>query len=163
VGSAEPVADRVVLAAALAETPHAQVVLQPKQEQGRRLPRITTYRRLVDLDDVLASTYNATNRKPTLHVDATMKLVDESTSTFTPVVQRTMQQDIAPWRRRFPQSNVADPADGKSKVHQMLLDAAPPDVATLPLGRHLWVTRVTAEMAVDHACHDEPLPTVPSP
>ena len=45
----------------------------------------------------------------------------------------------------------------------MLHDAAPPDVATLPLGRHLWMTRVTAAVAVDHACLDEPLTTVPSP
>jgi len=67
------------------------------------------------------------------------------------------------WRRRFTQSNVADPADGQPKVHQMLLDAAPPDVPTLPLSRHVWVTRATAAMAVDHACLDEPLPTVPSP
>jgi len=162
-GSAAPLADRVAPAAASAETPPAQVVLQPKQEQGRLLPRITTYRRLVVLADVLASTYNATDRKPTLSVDATMKLVNGRTSTFRPVVQRTMQKDIALWRRRFTQSNVADPADGQPKVHQMLLDAAPPDVATLPLGRHLWVTRVTAAMAVDHACLDEPLPTVPSP
>jgi len=111
-GSSAPLADRVAPAAASAETPLAQVVLQPKQEQGRLLPRITTYRRLVVLADVLASTYNATDRKPTLSVGATMKLVNGRTRTFRPVVQRTMQKDIALWRRLFTQSNVADPADG---------------------------------------------------
>jgi len=163
VGRAAPVPDCVVPAAASAVSPLPQVVVQPPQEQGRRLPRITTYRRLVVLADVLASTYSATDRKPTLSVDATMKLVNGRTSTFRPVVQRTMQKDIALWRRRFTQSNVADQADGQPKVHQILLDAAPPDVSSLPLGRHLWVTRVTAAMAADQACLDEPLPTVPSP
>jgi len=91
VGSTAPLADRVAPAAASAETQPAEVVLQPKQEQGRLLSRITTYRRLMVLADVLSLKYSATDRKPTLLVDATMKLLNGRTSTFRPVVQCTMQ------------------------------------------------------------------------
>jgi len=92
-----------------------------------------------------------------------MKPVNWRTSTLRPVVQRTMQKDLSLRRRSFTQSDVEDPADGQPRGHPIILDAAPPDIATVPPGRNKWVTSVTSAKAGDLACLYEPLPTVPSP
>lgn len=146
-------ASTLLLPSAPASLPPAAAV--PPQ----RLPRITSWRRHIILADVLNSTYDVKKKRPGLSVSQTIEAVEARTAEYRPVVGRIIQKLIGLWRQRWSPTGAHDAECASSRVYPMLLMAAPPVVVGIPQGPHRWATRVTAAMAKDEACLEEPLPT----